>query len=53
MQGIWYDLADMVYHEPGANGMVYRMAGIVWYGMAGITWSMIWPGRHGMVYGMV
>ena len=39
---------------PGAHGMVYGIAWRtsygIWYGMAGIAWSMVWPG---MVYGMV
>ena len=41
---------------PGAHGMVYgmtwRASYSIWYGMAGITWSMVWPGRHGIVYVM-
>ena len=23
----------------------------IWYGLAGITWYILWPGGHHMVYG--
>ena len=42
---------------PCGQGMVYDNAlwaqHDIWYGLAGITWYMLWPGRHRMVYGMV
>ena len=24
----------------------------IWYGLAGMTWYMVWPTGHGMVFGM-
>ena len=24
----------------------------IWYGLAGKEWCMVWPGGHGMIYGM-
>ena len=36
--------------------MIYGMAWQPWHGirydLAGITWYMVWPGGHRMVYGM-
>ena len=29
---------------PGAHG--------IWYGLAGIEWSMVWLGRHDMMHSM-
>ena len=40
--GIWYGLA--IY------GMVYDIAWRVWHGIRGMTWYIVWPGGHGMVY---
>ena len=34
------------------HGMWYSLAGTIWFGLACMTWSMIWPGSNGMVYGM-
>ena len=51
---------------PGGNGMVlmaWQTWHCIWYGLAGMAWYMLWPGRawrgiwyylgrHGIVYGM-
>ena len=56
--GMIYSIAWRAWH-----GIWYVLAGMAWYCLArygiayGVAWQddmyMVWPGGHGMVYGMV
>ena len=32
--------------------MAYQVWHDIWYGLDCLAWYMVWPGKHGMVYGM-
>ena len=60
--GIWYSLTDKARCIspvwPGGHDIMdstcktWRLWHGICYGLAGITWYMVWPGGHRMVYGM-